>query len=63
MELDVKAAVSHAEARRAVRKIVGIAKVAVIAIVVLLACPHAYAWAYEVDMYALDLPSDKACRQ
>ena len=59
MELDVKAAVSHAEARRAVRKIVGIAKVAVIAIVVLLACPHAYAWAYEVDMYALDLPSEQ----
>lgn len=60
MELDVKAAVSHAEARRAVRKIVGIAKVAVIAIVVLLACPHAYAWAYEVDMYALDLPSEQS---
>ncbi len=59
MELDVKAAVSHAEARRAVRKIVGIAKVAVIAIVVLLACPHAYAWANEVGMYALDLPSEQ----
>ena len=59
MELGVKTVVSHTETRRTVRKNVGVAKVAVMAIVALLACPNACAWAFEVNMYELDLPQEQ----
>ena len=59
MELGVKTVVSHTETRRTVRKNVGVAKVAVMAIVALLACPNACAWVFEVNMYELDLPQEQ----